>query len=495
MPQRSFSRDQPRLLPPSFAELVPLDHSLRFVAAFVEALPEECWQELGIEREPAQRGAPRYAPTMLLLVWLAGFMQGTRTTRKLEYACRYDLVFRWLTGDQQPDHNTLWRFYAAHRQTMRALLRQSVLTAVNAHLADLAEQAVDGAKVLANAARARSLTREEMERLESRIAAVIADLESQQHGDEEPPPPSLPAELATQQALRERVAEALAQVDADDQKTRINQTDIEARMMKTRQGVRPGYNAQAVVVALDAEQAGTSGRLIVQTSVRTAADDHAHLVEMIAAAQVPGQPVPQTLADGGYHSGAMLEACAGAGYRVVMPETQTPAQRRNPYHKDHFIYDAEADSYTCPRGRELTFRQVQHRKDDGRTLMIYRGDPSHCRSCPAGDACTTSKRWGRTLQVGCYDDHLQAHRRWMTTDAAQQAAKRRGPLIEPVFGTIKEQLRAHRFLLRGREQVDAEWALLATAYNLRTLARIWATNATFRAALGAAPASHIAAAA
>lgn len=332
MPERTFCRDQRWLLPASYEEVVPLDHPLRFVAVFVETLSQAKRQELGIDREPAARGTPRYSPTMLLLVWLGGFMQGTRATRKLEYACRYDMVFRWLTGDQTPDHNTLWRYYAANRKAMRALLRHSVLTAINAGLADLAEQAVDGTKILANAAKERSLTRVELERLDTRIAEAIADLESQWHGDAEPPPPSLPDELANKQALRERIAEALAEVDATDRTTRINQTDIEARMMKTRHGVRPGYNAQTVVVPLNVEQAGTSGRLILETSVRTAADDHAHLVEMIAAAQVPGQPVPRTLADGGYHSGAILEACAQSGYEVVMPEyaaTQRSVSQRS----------------------------------------------------------------------------------------------------------------------------------------------------------------------
>jgi len=261
-------------------------------------------------------------------------------------------------------------------KTMRALLRYSVLTAITAGLADLAEQAVDGTKVLANAAKERSLTRAELKRLDSHIAEAITGLESQRHGDAEPPPPSLPDELANKQALWERIAAALDQVDANDWTTRINQTDAEARMTKTRHGVRPGYTAQTVVVPLDEEQAGTSGRQILETSVRTAADDHAHLVEMIAAAQVPGQPVPRTLA-----SGATLETCAQAGYEVVMPESQNRQRRNDPYHKHHFTYDAEEHTYTCPHGRVLNARGSHQRKDDGRTVTIYRGNPSECRSC------------------------------------------------------------------------------------------------------------------
>lgn len=492
MPQRSFTRDQPLLLPPSVHELVPADHPIRFVAVFVEQLPDAIQTELGVSGAAAQRGAPRYAPALLLLVWLAGFMQGVRTSRKLEYACRYDLAFRWLTAGQTPDHNTLWRFYAAHRQIMRALLTQTVLTAVHAQLADLVEQAVDGTKVLANAAKERSLTPAELQQLRDRIEAAIAELESQQEGDAEPPPPSLPAELASQQALRERVRAALDQVG--ETASRGNLTDPEARMMHTRHGIRPAYNAQAVTVALNAEQAGRTGRLILATEVTTAPDDHGQLAPMIAAAQLPDQPVPLTLADGGYHSGPTLADCADAGYQVVLPESQTPAQRRNPYHKDHFVHDAEQDTYTCPAGQVLTNRG-SHQRRDGREVTLYRGEPSACHRCAAGSACTTAKQWGRTVQIGAYETQLRAHRQWMESPEAQQAAKRRGPLIEAVFGTLKEEHQGRRFQLRGLTKVTAEWALLATGYNLRTLARVWAANPGFRSALGGGTAPPLAPAA
>jgi hypothetical protein len=410
-------------------------------------------------------------------------MQGIRTTRKLAYACRFDLTFRWLTGGQTPDHHTLWRFYAAHRTAMRSLLRQSVLTAIQAGLADLAEQAVDGTKVLAQAAKERSLTVAELQEADARIERVLAEVESAQHGDDEPPPPNLPRELASQQALQARIRAALAQVADADPDTPIALSDPEARLMKTRTGVRPGYNAQAVVVALDPAQAGCTGRLILATAVTDAADDHAQLAAMIAAAQLPEQPVPLTLADGGYHSGKMLATCAQAGYRVVMPEAQSATQRSRPYHKDQFAYDAAADVYRCPQGQVLTNRG-SHQRNDGRRVTLYRGEPSACHSCVAGAACTTAKQWGRTLQIGEYEAALRAHRQWMATEAAQQASKRRGPLIEAVFGTLKEHLGSQRFRLRGLGKVTAEWALLALGYNLRTLARVWATNTAYRTALG-----------
>ena len=99
--------------------------------------------------------------------------------------------------------------------------------------------------------------------------------------------------------------------------------------------------------------------------------------------------------------------------------------------------------------------------------------PAVCQACPAFGVCTKSKEFGRSVTIGPYDAALRRHRVWMSTDDARDAYKRRKPLVEPVFGIIKEQLAARRFLLRGFANVSAEWTLLGTAFNLRTLWRVW----------------------
>ena len=81
-----------------------------------------------IEGDPL--GAPGYHPRALLSVWLFGFRTGIRSSRKLEAACRDQIPYLWHTGLQHPDHNTLWRFYKGHRQSMRKLLRRTVRTAL-----------------------------------------------------------------------------------------------------------------------------------------------------------------------------------------------------------------------------------------------------------------------------------------------------------------------------------------------------------------------------
>ena len=192
MPLREFSRAKTWLLPPTLEELVPVDHPVRYVAAFVDELDRAAWCELGVAPDGAAVGAPAYQPRVLVGVWLAGFMDGVRSSRKLEQACRDRLPSRWLTGWQHPDHHTLWRCDRAHRQAMRHLLKRPVRTAVEAGLVDLAVQAVDGTRVAGRAARERTLDPAALAGLVERTAIAIDDLEAQNAGGEDPPPGRLP---------------------------------------------------------------------------------------------------------------------------------------------------------------------------------------------------------------------------------------------------------------------------------------------------------------
>ncbi len=176
-------------------------------------------------------------------------MTGVRSSRKLEAACRDQIPYLWLTGWQHPDHNTLWRFYKGHRQAMRKLFERAVRTAVAMQLVDLAVQAVDGTKVVANASVNRSYDAEGLRGLLDRLERAIADLEAQNEAGEDAAVARLPEKLADKEVLREQVRQAMADLGSQKRHKRINLTDPEARLMKGRQGIVAGYNAQAMILS------------------------------------------------------------------------------------------------------------------------------------------------------------------------------------------------------------------------------------------------------
>jgi len=474
MPLRPLNREQSWLLPPTLDELVPDDHPARFVAEFVDALDRSSWSDMRIDLDGDPLGAPAYHPRALLCVWLYGFMTGVRSTRKLEAACRDQIPYLWLTGWQHPDHNTLWRFYKTHRSTMHGLLKHTVRTAVMVGLVDLAVQAVDGTKIAANAAGDRTCDARELERLLAKTEIAVRDLEAQNEGCDDPPPPRLPLELQQAHALRERIHTAMNRLDEDHRLKRVNLTDEDAQLMKGRQGILPAYNAQTVVSPLSRDGSCGNGMLITAADVTDSAADSAQLVPMLEQAEETTEArVPVTLADGGYHTAKNVQAGDLRGDTLVMPE-RYHAGVRGPYFKDRFVYDSVTDSYLCPRGQRIPFQGL--RRNNGRipgTYRVYRASRTVCHPCPAYGICTKDRHSGRALWIGPADASLRRHRQWMGTESVKRQYARRKELNEPVFGILKEQQGARRFLLRGLANVRAEFRLLATAFNLRTLWRVW----------------------
>jgi hypothetical protein len=397
-------------------------------------------------------------------------MSGIRSTRQIEQACRRRTDFLWLTGMQCPDHNTLWRFYGAHRQGMRHLLRKSVELAVQLGLVDLAMQAVDGTKVAGNAARDRTYDRAGLEQLLARTDQAIAELEAQDRSDDDPGPPRLPDELARAERLRERILAAKAALDTDERLS--NLTDADAQLLPSRRGWIAGYNCQAVASPLDAAKAGQTGQLITAARATTAANDKQQLVPMIeAAATNTGQVAGTTLADGSYQSMEALMTCQEREYTVLLP-IDAPRTAREQYHQAHFDYDAASETYRCPEGQTLTFRGMRQRTGREPT-RAYGAGAAVCRACPAFGQCTTDGHKGRLIEIAASVALHRQHRARMDTAQAKALYARRKTLIEPVFGILKEPLGLRRLLLRGLEQVDAEWQFLAACFNLRVLARIW----------------------
>jgi transposase len=463
MPQRPFTRDQTYLLPPSLDDWVPATHPVRFVAAWLDGLDGAAWTELGIDLIPARQGEARYAPQALLALWVYGFMIGIRSSRALETACRDQLPFRWLSGNQLPDHNTLWRFYQRHRPQFHHLFHRSVRLAVEADLVDWAIQAVDGTKLAANAAGDRMLDAATLATLAARVEAAIADLEASDGGAPSGPP-DLPAELGELTALRERISQAEARLA--EGRAKGNVTDPDAHQMTARGINRPAYNAQAVVAPV-ARTTDAGGRLIVALDVRTRADDHDILPGLIAqAAERTGQAAVVTVADAGYYSGDDLAACAAAGVTVVIPEPR-PTRLDDPYGPHAFVHDPATDTLTCPEGTVLKRWGVPDPAKDAR----YGAPDTACRACPAKTACCPASKRGRVIVRSPHAALRERHRTWLASDTAQDLGERRKGLGEGVFGTLKTRHGARQVLLRGLANVQAEWTLLATAFNLQTLWR------------------------
>ena len=475
MPLRDMDREQMWMLPPTLDELLPLDHPARFVAEFVDALGRDGWSELGVEIGGDPLGAPAYHPRALLSVWLYGFMTGVRSCRKLEAACRDQISYLWLTGWQHPDHNTLWRFYKGHRQAMRKLLKRTVRTAVAMELVDLAIQAVDGTKVVANASLNRSYDAEGLRGLLDRVERAIEDLEAQNEAGEDTAAAHLPEELADKEVLREKVKQAMDDLASQERHKRINLTDRDARLMKGRQGIVAGYNAQAMVSPTETVGGGT-GMLVTAVDVVDAKPMTTPCWRRCwnGPKRRPGRNHRRRWPTPDISPGVTWKSAPVAVSRWWCPSHDNGSSKTHITRTDSSM-TSRATALRAHRGRRSRSSAYSMRTE---SRCVCTGPLSAvCQACPAFRVCTRAKEIGRSLAIGPHDAVLRRHRAWMATSAAKEAYKLRKQLVEPVFGIIKEQQGARRFLLRGLVNVAAEWTVLATTFNMRTLWRTWRSRA------------------
>ena len=457
------NEDQFFLLPPSLDEWVDRAHPVRFVAEFVAALD---LRALGFRaaKETEEPGRTPYASSMLLGVWLFGWMERVRSARALEKACVRDLAFLWLTGNHHPDHNTLWRFFRDHREALRRLFKQTVLLAVQARLVGFVEHALDGTKLKAasstrSALHAKSL-KEKLAKLDAIIDASLREMEAAEAACEEPSY-GMPEALCDAQERKRVIQEGLAKLAAAQTK-HLHEDEPEARVVRAGKENALGYNAQIVVDG--------KSDLIVAQDVVNDETDCAQLVPMIEKVQeTAGARADETMADSGYFSAAQLAEAERQSLGVLV-KPKADKDEDSEFHKSRFHYDAQRDGYVCPRGEFLPLETLRRGggalRNDTATYRCHNAD------CPVRAQCTDSKQ-GRIVTRGEHEETLQRARARFDDPATKVRYDRRAAMVEHHFAFAKTREGFTRFTVRGLAGVKAQWALLCAALNLRKLYRHW----------------------
>ncbi len=433
-------RKQGTLFPVCLEELIPDDHVCRVIDAFVDRLD---MAGLGFERaEAAETGRPGYDPRDLLKLYLYGYLQQIRSSRRLESECRRNIELMWLLGRLAPDHKTIAEFRRLHREGVTAAGAELVRLARSVGLVKGEWIAIDGSKFQAVSSAKSVREREALER-------YLEQLEQSDEHDEVVIDPSA-------------VASALEKLR--------QHPEPEVGFMRTAHGLIPAYNVQA---AVDAEHA-----LIVVQQVTDHAADNRSLQPMAEAAQAavgePGQPI-NVVADAGYSNGAQAEACETTG---ILPHV--PANRGVNNHGDgtlfdrsEFSYQPESDTFLCPAGQTLARKQLS-RKDQA---VYYAGQSQVCGSCALKSQCTTSSR--RIVSRHLHEEALQR----MQQRATPEVMRLRRSTVEHPFANLKFRIFGHpRFLLRGLRGAQTEISLAVAAYNLKRMRNILGGK-TLRAAL------------
>jgi transposase len=449
---------------------VPADHPARFLREFVDALDVEA---LGFSSRSSEDGRPNYASDLLLKVWLFGYVNGIRSLRKLERACRENVGLLWLTGLNAPDHNTLWRFWRDNRQALRGVFKLVVRTAVEAKLVGVVLHAIDGTKVLSQGSKERVRKREEIEaalaRLDDVVDEVMGQIEAAARAEDETEGYRLPAQWREQMLRREQLRELVAECEINDRQT-IHELEREARFMKTRrEGTALAYNAQSVV---DAD----SG-LIVAAEVSAEGNDNHVLVAMLdQVTDTVGQAAEETVADAGYYSGEQLHQAEQRGYGVLVNERRDDAppedKTAQAYDSTRFRYDQERDCCVCPLGKDLPFEGIKSMGLGKGGEQVRRYRCKQFAACPVRSQCSQDPK-GRTVSIGRFHGPITRQREKTQVADKHRLLRQRKVIVEPPFGLIKEIMQFRRFTVVGLEKVRVQWSLICSAFNLRKLYPHW----------------------
>lgn len=466
-------RCQTQLLPPCLEDYVAGEAPVRFIDAFVDGLELKA---LGFQRaEPNATGRPAYDPADLLKLYVYGYLNRLRSSRRLEAEAKRNVELRWLLRNITPDFKTVADFRKDNRACFKGVLRQFNLLCRKLDLFGAELVAIDGSKFKACNNPKRLLTPGQLAELLTHVEARIDQyLEELEHNDGEAEGASLRPD---QQDLAKKISvlrehkgqyEQWLKDSSQSQQRSSGATDPGSRPQQTGQ---VGYNVQ---VAVDAKH-----DLIVAAEVVQDANDLGQLSPMAQAAQQQlAAEGLKAVADAGYYSAPQVAACERAGMETYVPANRHASGQskgtKTIYPKEAFQFDPLRDRYHCPGGQALV--RAGESLHEGLVRIEYRNIQA-CRECRLRLECTQ----GKYRRIYRSRDEAALERLAQRVEQRPELVTQRKAGVEHVFGTLR--LWGHdTFVTRGLAAVRAEFSLSCLAYNFCRIFRLVSVQA-FTAAL------------
>ena len=458
-------RGQSALLPECLDDFIDGNNPVRVIDVFVDALD---LAELGFEGvDPAATGRPAYHPSVLLKLYIYGYLNRVQSSRRLEREAGRNIEVMWLLGRLAPDHKTIADFRKDSGLALRKVCACFVELCREMGLLTTASVAIDGSKFKAVNNRDKNFTRAKVERrraqLEESVARYLSQLDT---ADRQEPTEALAVKVTTLKEKLAKVKEAMGKLALYEKQMlaspdqQISLTDPDSRSMATsgRGSGVVGYNVQ---VAVDTEH-----HLIVTHEVTNSGSDRAQLANIAKQAKaVLKTETLDAVADRGYFSSPEILECHEAGIAVTLPKPMTSgAKSDGRYGKQDFVYLPQEDVYRCPAGEQLSYRFTNN--EAGKMVRHYW--TTACPGCSLKSQCTPSlqrrvTRWEHEHLLETVQQRL---------DANPHAMRQRRETVEHPFGTIKARMGATHFLTKTLPKVAGEMALSVLAYNLTRVMNI-----------------------
>jgi transposase len=463
--QQTLNRQQEMLLPARVEEYVSQINIVRAIDAYVNTLDI---YDLGFKNaQPVMKaGQPPYNPSVPLKLYLYGYLQGIRSSRKIERETCRNLEVIWLIEGLRPTYKTIANFRKDNSLALRLVNRDFILLCKELSLLGGEEVAVDGSFFSADTSKDNIYTEQklntQLERLETKIAAYQEALLLQDLADDQAGKGSLSEDDQLEEKLKllkEKQAEktALKQALKDSGSKQISTIDPDARLLSKRGKTIAGYNVQIVV--------DSKNKLIVADDVTQDGNDSQQLAPMLKKAQQVMQSENLTgLADTGYYEGNQLKQCEDENIcvYVAIPDKSQQMVKQGLFTREQFKYDAEQDIYNCPNNAVLEPCGNPHQKNN-KWLTRYASKTRVCNDCPLREKCLTKNSKIKQIHRWEHENVVERHKARMNSSSGEMI--KRGAYVEHPFGTLKHRAGMNHFMMRGLEKCRGEFSLMVLGYN------------------------------
>jgi transposase len=444
--------------------VIEQENPVRFIEAFVEKLD---LIQLGfVIKELKKEGRPSYDAKVFLKLYFYGYLNGIRSSRRLERECKRNIELQWLICKLIPNYHSIADFRKVNASALRNTFKLFVLFLKDADLISGTTIAVDGTKMRAHNSKKNNYNPKKIERhltyIEEKTNEYLHNLDV---NDEDENPLKVNAVVEKIERLKKNKIryEVLSEKLEKSGEPQISTTDEDARALLVQgQVVEVSYNMQAAV--------DDKHKLVVATHTINRNDRNALSKIAIEAKENLDAKELTVLSDKGYHNGRELQQCKDHNINTICAQQEIVNSNEKgttpEYLVTNFTYNKEDDSYSCPEGQILKTTGTWHTKHrDNNSYKFKKYRTPACKECPVKHLCTGRAQGGREIDRSEFAEAVELNGERYRNN--HELYRKRQEINEHIFGTIKRKWGYNHTNMKGLEKVNGEFALIMTVYNMK----------------------------
>ncbi len=440
------------------------ENPVRFVDAFVEHLDLD---QLGfVIKTLRSEGRPGFESKLFLKIYLYGYLNGIRSSRRLEKECVRNIELHWLTGLLQPNYHSIADFRKKNPLALKNVFKLFVLFLKEADLIGCTTLAIDGTKVRAHNSKKANYNPKKIERhlnyIEEKTNEYLSQLDTNDNQEDSIKITEIREKIERLKKNKLKY-ESLSVQMTDSGEEQVSTTDQDARALLVQgQVVEVCYNVQAAV--------DDKYKLIIATHTINRNDRNALSAIALEAKESLNKGDFQILVDKGYHNGREIQKCADENIVTIVAQQDIVNSNEHgttpDYLVTHFIYNREDDTYTRPQGQTLRTTGTLHTKSSRKNHYRFKKYRTpNCKTCSVKHLCTGRADGRREIDRSEFADAVEANSKRYKEN--KELYRKRQEINEHIFGTIKRKWGYNHTNLKGLKKVNGEMALIMTVYNIR----------------------------